>query len=70
MYEFFCSDCNTIYTFLSKSVNTEKTPSCPKCNKKNIQRMVSRFSVTGSLKKKEDGESPIPDLPVDESRME
>jgi hypothetical protein len=24
MYEFYCPDCNTIFTFLSKSVNTEK----------------------------------------------
>ncbi|MBN2035268.1 MAG: zinc ribbon domain-containing protein [Chitinispirillaceae bacterium] len=75
MYEFYCPDCNTIFTFLSKSVNTEKIPACPKCRRPDLSRMVSRFAVTGKAAKRGDnGEGGsvegMPDLPIDESRME
>ena len=76
MYEFYCPDCNTIFTFFSKSVNTEKVPACPKCRRPDLSRMISRFAVTGRAAKKgegteggEGGEG-MPDLPIDESRME
>jgi len=70
MYEFYCSDCNTIFTFLSKVINTEKIPSCPKCKKEKLSRMISMFAVTGSAKNSSEGESDMPDLPIDESKME
>ncbi|MBN1600631.1 MAG: zinc ribbon domain-containing protein [Chitinispirillaceae bacterium] len=70
MYEFFCSNCNTIYTFLSKKINTEKIPSCPKCHNKNLEKMVSRFAFTGSSKKDSGDNDNTPDLPIDESKME
>jgi putative FmdB family regulatory protein len=76
MYEFYCSACNTIFTFFSRSVNTEKVPACPKCKRSSLSRMVSRFAVTGRAAKKgeggdgEEGGEGMPDLPIDESRME
>jgi putative FmdB family regulatory protein len=66
IYEFFCDDCNTIYNFFSKSINTTKRPKCPKCKRRRLERCMSAFAVTG--KAKEDGEQD--DLPFDESRME
>jgi putative FmdB family regulatory protein len=74
MYEFLCSDCNTIFTFYSKTVNTTKTPACPKCGHNSLSRMMSRFAVTGSSKNKiaTDGDSeagPGSDLPIDEAKM-
>jgi putative FmdB family regulatory protein len=69
MYEFFCPDCNTIFTFLSKSVNTEKIPSCPKCKRSALDRMISRFAVTGKAKEPS-ADAAGPDLPIDEARME
>ena len=66
IYEFYCSRCNTLYSFLSKAVNTTKRPSCPGCGKPKLQRQVSAFAVTGEAK--EDGG--LDDLPFDESRME
>lgn len=66
IYEFYCPDCNTLFNFLSKSVNTEKRPDCPKCGRKKIERQVSVFASTGNAK--EPGEPG--DLPFDESRME
>ena len=65
IYEFFCHDCNTIFNFFSRKVNTTKTPLCPKC-KNRLSRQVSQFAFTG--KAKETGD--MDDLPIDESKME
>jgi putative FmdB family regulatory protein len=66
IYEFYCEDCNTIFNFFSRTVDTQKTPNCPKCKNKKLSRQVSLFAVTG--KAKEDGD--LEDLPVDENQME
>ena len=66
IYEFYCSDCNTIFNFFSGTVNTKKRPKCPKCKTKTLTRQVSLFSVTGRAKEEND----IEDLPFDESKME
>lgn len=66
IYEFYCSRCNTLYSFLSKSVNTTKRPSCPRCKKPKLERQVSAFALTGGAKE-DDGPD---DLPFDESKME
>jgi putative FmdB family regulatory protein len=72
MYEFFCRDCNTVFTFFSRTVNTEKVPACPKCKRSGLERMVSRFSVSGSARESAPGggTGEGPDLPVDQGRME
>jgi putative FmdB family regulatory protein len=69
MYEFFCSDCNTVFTFFSRTVNTEKVPPCPKCRREGLRRMVSRFAVTGRAGVREDAQEG-PEPPVDGARME
>ena len=66
IYEFYCIDCNTIFNFFSKTVNTTKKPKCPKCKTKTLSRQMSSFAVTG--KAKEDSE--MEDLPFDETKME
>jgi putative FmdB family regulatory protein len=66
IYEFYCEDCHTIFSFFSKTVNTSKTPHCPKCKVRSLSRQVSRFAITG--KAKEPGE--MDDLPIDEHKME
>ena len=66
IYEFYCDDCNTIYNFFSKSINTRKKPKCPNCKTTTLSRMMSAFAVTG--KAKEDGD--LDDLPFDEGKME
>ena len=66
IYEFYCEDCNTIFNFFSKSVNTTKKPKCPACKNKTLSRQMSAFAFTG--KAKEDGD--IDDLPFDEHKME
>jgi len=66
IYEFYCDRCHTIFNFFSRTVNTTKTPNCPKCKQKKLSRQVSMFAVTGRAK--EDGDAD--DLPFDESQME
>jgi putative FmdB family regulatory protein len=65
IYEFFCSDCNTIFNFFSRTVNTSKKPICPKCKTRKLSRRLSMFAVTGRAKE-EDGAD---ELPFDEGKM-
>lgn len=66
IYEFYCKDCNTIFNFFSKTINTRKKPKCPKCKQKTLERQMSAFAFTGRAT--EDGD--MDDLPFDESKME
>ena len=66
IYEFYCEDCHTIFSFFSKSVNTTKKPKCPLCKTKTLSRQMSAFAITG--KAREDGD--MDDLPFDETKME
>jgi len=66
IYEFYCRDCNTIFNFFSRTVNTSKRPACPRCKKGPLDRQVSLFAFTGKAKEA-DGPG---DLPLDEDRME
>ncbi len=66
IYEFYCEGCHRIFNFLSRTVNTTKRPTCPRCKKRKLSRQVSVFSFTGRAK--EDGD--MDDLPIDEGKME
>ena len=66
IYEFYCPDCNTLFNFFSRTINTTKRPACPKCKRPELERQMSAFAVTGRASEggKED------DIPFDESKME
>ncbi len=66
IYEFYCPGCHTIFNFFSKSVNTEKRPLCPKCQKIHLNRYMSVFATTRN--RGEEDDTPLPDL--DENKME
>jgi len=66
IYEFYCEDCNTIFNFFSKTINTTKKPKCPKCKTRKLSRQMSAFSFTGKAKE----DSDMDDLPFDENKME
>jgi putative FmdB family regulatory protein len=71
IYEFYCRKCNTIFSFLSKAVDTEKIPSCPRDSSHALSRRVSMFAaLSAKAKADESGEGGLDDLPIDESRME
>ena len=67
IYEFFCPDCNTVFNFFSSRPNTDKRPDCPKCGRKELQKMVSTFATIGKAKEGE-GDDPLAGL--DEAKME
>ena len=66
IYEFYCAECHMIFNFFSKSINTKKKPTCPKCGKLKLDRRISVFSTPKYSS--EDKGLPWPDL--DESKVE
>jgi len=67
IYEFYCKKCNTVFSFFSKTVNTEKVPYCPRCKQVKLERRMSLFAKVTRGK----GEEPPEDMPpIDEARME
>ena len=67
VYEFYCSDCHAIFNFLSRQVNTDKRPTCPRCSRPELERQVSRFAIS-----KNRPEPDVDGLPagLDEEKME
>ena len=72
IYEFACPKCRVIFSFLSKRVNPEHSPTCPKCGGKQMHKQMSRFAMPKGLAEpaapRPEGDEPVPDL--DEARME
>jgi len=66
IYEFYCRDCHTIFNFISRRINTEKIPPCPRCNRPELEKQVSPFAISRGLEEKPNDD--FPDL--DDSRME
>src|SRR5688500_10984179 len=61
IYEFACPQCRVIYNFLSKRVNPDRSPVCPKCGNKKLAKQMSRFAaLSASAKSAEhaDGDDP------------
>jgi len=67
VYEFYCVDCHAIFNFLSRTVNTEKCPPCPRCGRSELDRQVSRFAI--SKNRPEPGPDGLPGC-LDEEKME
>jgi putative FmdB family regulatory protein len=69
IYEFACPKCRVIFSFLSKTLNPDRLPVCPKCGHKRLLKQMSRFAMPKGLKEpaaggpeQEQGEGPMPDL--------
>src|SRR5512137_2462978 len=74
IYEYACPKCRVIFNFLSKRLNPDRLPVCPKCGNKKMEKQISRFAMTRGLQEPvaktegEEGEGPMPDF--DDPRME
>jgi len=66
IYEFYCERCHTVFSFFSRTVDTRKTPGCPKC-RKPLKRQMSLFAKV-SRGREEAGSDETP--PIDEAKME
>ena len=69
IYEFGCPNCRIIFSFLSKRLNPDRDPVCPKCGGRKMVRQVSSFATLRGLeepacKGESDapGEPPMPDF--------
>lgn len=61
IYEFYSPDTNKIYSFFARSLSQgSKIPRCPDKPGARMERMVSRFAVTGRAKEKSDDPSADP----------
>ena len=74
IYEFACPKCRVIFNFLSKRVNPDRLPTCPKCGNKKMVRQVSRFALPRKVQepaaKSEAGDGPEPPMPdMDDPRV-
>jgi putative FmdB family regulatory protein len=49
IYEFACPKCRKIFSFLSKRLNPDRLPVCPKCGNENLEKQISRFAMTRGL---------------------
>ncbi len=66
IYEFYCENCNTVFNFFSRGVNTQATPACPHC-RGTLKRQMSIFArVTRGNDESSGAEMPQ----FDEARME
>jgi putative FmdB family regulatory protein len=74
IYEYACPKCRVIFNFLSKRLNPDRLPACPKCGNKKMVKQMSRFAMSKGLKEPpakseaEKSEAPMPDF--DNPRME
>jgi putative FmdB family regulatory protein len=66
IYEFACPKCRKIFSFLSKRINPERPPVCPKCGNKKLKKELSRFAMTRGVSESdqasEGAEGPMPDM--------
>jgi putative FmdB family regulatory protein len=72
IYEFACPGCRKIFSFLSKRLDPQRSPTCPKCGNTKLAKQMSRFAAPKGLAEPAantgpEDEGPMPDL--DEPRM-
>jgi putative FmdB family regulatory protein len=56
IYEFACPKCRKIYSFLSKRLNPDHDPVCPKCGNKKLEKQMSQFAAPRTSGKSDGGE--------------
>ncbi|MEE8526851.1 MAG: FmdB family zinc ribbon protein [Thermoanaerobaculia bacterium] len=66
IYEFFCPDCNALYSFFTVRLAPERRPDCPRCSRPRLERRPSSFAT---LKHRGDDE-PDPLEALDDSKLE
>lgn len=53
IYEYLCPTCNRVFSFMAKShvESLAKQPSCPKCGRPELAKVMSKFAVLGAERK-------------------
>ncbi len=68
IYEFYCSDCHTIFNFFARRLGTTNRPACPRCGRPDLERRLSRFAISKGTRAPSEGDELPPDF--DEAKME
>lgn len=63
IYEYACAKCRKIYSFLSKRLNPERAPVCPRCGNAKLERQLSSFAMLRGVAE------PAPDSGIAEDPM-
>ena len=66
IYEFYCTDCHTVFNFLSRKSDTTRRPSCPRCGRPRLERKLSRFAISSGGRA---GDDPAGPAEFDDSQM-
>ena len=77
IYEFYCPDCHTVFSFFSSRIDTTVQPACPQCGKLELARKPSRFAALSAAKSggaggpgsDAEGDADDPLAGLDEERM-
>ncbi len=76
IYEFYCPDCHTVFSFFSSRIDTAVQPACPQCAKPDLERKPSRFAAISGTKSgaggggaDAEGDADDPLAGLDEERM-
>jgi putative FmdB family regulatory protein len=68
IYEFYCPDCDTLFSFFSSRIDTDSRPDCPRCGKPRLDRRPARFATLSRSGGGEEGE--LGDMAgIDEERL-
>ena len=67
IYEFYCQDCHTVWSFFTAKSGDDRRPACPSCERPDLPRRPSRFAT---LTHAGDEAATDPLAGLDESRLE
>ena len=62
IYEFGCPKCRRIYSFLSKRIQPDGLPKCPRCGEKKLVKQMSGFAMLRGGKPAPAGDDTGPDM--------
>jgi putative FmdB family regulatory protein len=70
IYEFACPKCRRIFNFLSKRIEPDRLPVCPKCGNKKLTKQMSSFAALKGAKEPSTTNQSEPGMPdMDDPRM-
>ena len=72
IYEFYCPDCHTLFSFFAGAPRVRRKPDCPECGRERLERRPSTFAMVGpgSSDVGDDGGAEDPFAGIDERRLE
>mgnify|MGYP001606534369 CR=1 FL=1 len=72
IYEFYCPDCHTVFSFFTATFATDVHPDCPRCHRARLERRPSSFAaLRGGRKGSDQGDEENSAIPgLDDERLE